>query len=163
MEVAAAVIVFVFLIPYSASVYQGLGYIMQSFFEGTILENIQLSMLVIAVITGIYVFFGGYISTAVNGLIQGVIMMGGVALLIARVLKVLGGLQGGLDTMAAISDGVPAGSLATAFGPSPFNLLVLVLMTSFGTFGLPQMIAKYSGIKSGRPVSRGPSSAWSVH
>lgn len=148
MEIAAAIVVFVFLIPYSASVYQGLGYIMQSFFEGTVLENMQLSMLVIAVITGIYVFFGGYISTAVNGLIQGVIMMGGIGLLIARVLKVLGGLDGGLETMAAISDGVPAGSLATTFGPSPFNLLVLVLMTSFGTFGLPQMIAKYSGIKS---------------
>lgn len=148
MEIAAAAIIFVFLIPYSASVYQGLGYILQSFFAGTVLENMRLSMLLIAVITGIYVFFGGYISTAINGVIQGVIMMGGVVLLIARVLRVLGGLRGGLESMAAIGDGVPAGSLASTFGPSPFNLLILVLMTSFGTFGLPQMIAKYSGIKS---------------
>ncbi len=149
MEMAAAIIIFIFLIPYSASVYQGLGYILQTFFAGTFMENIKVSMLVVALITAIYVFFGGYISTAVNSMIQGIIMIAGVIVIFVRILNVLGGLRNGIDTLASISDkGVPAGSLTSMGGPDAFSLLILVLMTSFGTFGLPQMISKYSGIKS---------------
>ncbi|HEY5466026.1 MAG TPA: sodium:solute symporter [Clostridia bacterium] len=154
MEKAAAVIIFVFLIPYSASVYQGLGYIMQIFFAGTFMENINVSMFVMALITAIYVFFGGYISTAVNSLIQGVIMMGGVVIIFIRILNVLGGLKNGILTLSNISAaGVPAGSLVSAGGPQIYTLVVLILMTSFGTFGLPQMISKFHGIKN-RDTSR---------
>ncbi|MBP7401378.1 MAG: sodium:solute symporter [Clostridia bacterium] len=149
MEMAAAVIVFIFLIPYSASVYQGLGYILQAFFSGTFLENIRVSMGLVALITAVYVFFGGYISTAVNSMIQGIIMVGGVVLIVVKVLGAVGGFGEGMEILSSISDKTfGAGALSSIGGPDPFSLVVLVLMTSFGTFGLPQMIAKYSGIKS---------------
>ena len=146
---AAAVIVFIFLIPAFRSVYQGLGYILQAFFSGTFLENIRVSMGLVALITAVYVFFGGYISTAVNSMIQGIIMVGGVVLIVVKVLGAVGGFGEGMEILSSISDKTfGAGALSSIGGPDPFSLVVLVLMTSFGTFGLPQMIAKSKGSRA---------------
>ncbi len=155
LEKLAAAIVFVFLIPYSASVYQGLGYILQRFFDGTVLADIRLSMLMVAVVTALYIFFGGYVSTAINSLIQGSIMLLGVVFMVIRVLDVVGGFQAGLDILR---DPAVAGAAGTAlvspFGPKPFDLMVLMIMTSLGTFGLPQMVSKFKGIKDRTAVRR---------
>lgn len=155
MEKLSAGIIFIFLIPYSASVYQGLGYILQRFFAGTVFEDIRLSMLMVAAVTAIYIFFGGYVSTAVNSLIQGIIMLVGVLFMVVRVLNLVGGFQSGLALLASPAvAGSSGGVLASPFGPKPFDLLVLVLMTSLGTFGLPQMVSKYKGIRDTKAVHR---------
>lgn len=155
LEKFAAVIIFVFLIPYSASVYQGLGYILQVFFKGTFLQDIRLSMLLMAVITGIYLYFGGYVSTAVNSLIQGLIMVVGLVFMVWKVIAAVGGLPAGVAGLAGISGGtLAAGDLVSIGGPSPFDLVVLVLMTSLGTFGLPQMISKFNSIRDRKATRR---------
>jgi Na+/proline symporter len=139
LERFAALIIFVFLIPYSASVYQGLGYIMQSFFSDSILSDIRVSMLLMAVITGIYLYFGGYVSTAVNSVIQGLIMTFGVIYMVFRVVSLSGGLADGVAGLAAIStDKLPAGTFTSVLGPSPLDLVTLLLMTSLGTMGCPR-------------------------
>lgn len=151
LEKFSALIIFVFLIPYSASVYQGLGYLMQQFFSGTLLADIRLSMLLMAVVTAVYLYFGGYISTAVNSLIQGLIMLFGVIYMIWRVIVAVGGLNTGLADLAALTrDRV----LVSPVGPAPFDLLILILMTSLGTFGLPQMIGKFNGARDRRSIRR---------
>jgi len=155
LERFAALIIFVFLIPYSASVYQGLGYIMQSFFSDSILSDIRVSMLLMAVITGIYLYFGGYVSTAVNSVIQGLIMTFGVIYMVFRVVSLSGGLADGVAGLAAIStDKLPAGTFTSVLGPSPLDLVTLLLMTSLGTMGLPQMISKFNGIRDRKAVKR---------
>ncbi len=153
LERFAALIIFVFLIPYSASVYQGLGHIFVRFFAGTPLENLKLSMLLMAVITAIYLYFGGYISTAINSLIQGIIMLFGTGYMVWKVLDIIGGLQAGREALAANS-AVADGSLASATGPAPFDLLILLLMTSVGTLGLPQMVSKFKGIRDRKTARR---------
>ena len=152
LEKFAAVIIFIFLIPYSASVYQGLGYIMKDFFAGTFLENINYSMLLMAVITAVYLYFGGIISTAVNSTIQGIIMVAGVLYMIWKVLSLVGGLSAGIDSLSQMGAN---GALASIGGTSPFNLIVIMLMTSLGTFGLPQMISKFHSIRDKKSVRRG--------
>lgn len=155
LETLSAGIIFVFLIPYSASVYQGLGYILQRFFAGTFMQDLKVSMFVIAIVTSVYIFFGGYVSTAVNSLIQGIIMLAGVVFMVQRVITVSGGMSAALDTLASLPSAGDAGALASVFGPKPFDLLVLVLMTSIGTFGLPQMVSKYKGIRDRKAVRLG--------
>ncbi|MDD2578972.1 MAG: sodium:solute symporter [Eubacteriales bacterium] len=151
LEKFSALIIFIFLIPYSASVYQGLGYLMQRFFSGTVLADIRLSMLLMAVITAVYLYFGGYISTAVNSLIQGLIMLFGVVYMVWRVIDVVGGLRTGLADLAALTGGE---ALVSPLGPAPFDLIILILMTSLGTFGLPQMIGKFNGVRDRRSIRR---------
>lgn len=148
LKIATALVIFIFLVPYSASVYQGLGYI----FEKTFNIPFIYCMLTIAVLTGIYLLLGGYIATAINDFIQGIIMIAGVTLMIIYVLKnpLVGGLSKGIERLGDITPG-----LGKPFGPAPLSLLSLVVLTSLGTWGLPQMIHKFYAIKDNEAIKRG--------
>jgi SSS family solute:Na+ symporter len=122
--------------------------------------NIDYSVCVIvmAVLTGIYVIAGGYMATAINDFIQGIIMLIGITAVVLSVLNSQGGFLAALDGLARISDESVAttpGVFASFFGPDPLNLLGVVLLTSLGTWGLPQMVQKFYAIKSEKAISKG--------
>ena len=151
MKIATALIIFIFLVPYSASVYKGLGYLFEITFG---IPGIY-CLVGIAVLTGIYLLLGGYVATALNNLIQGIIMLLGVVLMVAYVVGApqVGGFSAGISKLAAIPD---AGKgLASAFSAMPLNLLGLVFLTSFGAWGLPQMIHKFYTIRDKQAIKRG--------
>ena len=154
LKIGASVIIFIFLIPYTASLYNGLSRLFGMAF------NIDYSVCIIlmAVLTAIYVIAGGYMATAINDFIQGIIMLFGIATVIAAVLNSKGGFMAALDGLAKVSD--PAvtdtpGIFASFFGPDPLNLLFVVILTSLGTWGLPQMVGKFYAIKSEKDVHKG--------
>jgi SSS family solute:Na+ symporter len=47
------------------------------------------------------------------------------------------------------------GAFASFFGPDPLNLLCVVILTSLGTWGLPQMVQKFYAIKTEGAISKG--------
>ena len=150
MKITAALIIFVFLVPYCASVYQGLGY----FFESVFKINYVYCMIGMAVLTAIYLLAGGYIATALNDFFQGLVMIVGVVLMVISVLSndAVGGLSAGLSKIAEIDP-----SLASPFG-SPNNVILLVsliLLTSLGTWGMPQMVHKFYAIRNNKAIGRG--------
>ena len=156
LKIAASVIVFVFLIPYTASVYNGLSRLFEMAF------NIPYTWCVIAMalFTALYVILGGYMATAINDFIQGIIMLGGIAAVIGAVLNGQGGFINAISEMAripsdvAITEGQP-GAFTSFFGPDPLNLLGVVILTSLGTWGLPQMIGKFYAIKDEKSIKTG--------
>jgi len=154
LKIAAALIIFVFLVPYSASVYTGLGYL----FEKAIGIPFIWCMIGMAVLTASYVVLGGYIATALNDFFQGIIMIGGVILMAVYIIKnpIVGGLAGGLEQLSNIvgKDETNLG-LATPFGNNVVNLIGLIILTSFGVWGLPQMINKFYSIKSEKMIIKG--------
>ena len=133
MKITAALIIFVFLVPYCASVYQGLGY----FFESVFGLPYEYCMIAMAVLTAIYLLAGGYIATALTDFFQGIIMIAGVVLMVVMVLArpEVGGISAGLAKIAAIPDVGPA--LASPFGSAQNVILLisLILLTSLGTWG----------------------------
>ena len=154
IKIAASVIIFIFLIPYTASLYNGLSRLFGMAF------NIDYSICVIAmaVLTAIYVIAGGYMATAINDFIQGIIMIVGIVAVIVAVLNGQGGFTEALNQLAEVSD--PAiseapGVFASFFGPDPGGLLGVVLLTSLGTWGLPQMVQKFYAIKSEQAINKG--------
>lgn len=154
LKLAASVIIFIFLIPYTASLYNGLSRLFGMAF------NVDYSICVIAmaVLTGIYVIVGGYMATAINDFIQGIVMLVGIVAVILAVLKTQGGFMASLDALARVSDPAVSetpGVFASFFGPDPLNLLGVVLLTSLGTWGLPQMVQKFYAIKSEKSISKG--------
>lgn len=151
LKVASSGIVFVFLIPYTASVYNGLSRLFEMAF------GIPYAYCIIgmAVLTAIYVILGGYMATAINDFIQGIIMLAGIAAVVIFAVAKQGGLYTALTKLGEISDGVPANSLNSIFGPDPLNLLGVVILTSLGTWGLPQMIGKFYAIKDNSAIKRG--------
>lgn len=152
LKVAASIIVFVFLIPYTASLYNGLSSLFGLVFD----IPYWVVILIMAVLTGIYVIFGGYMATAINDFIQGIIMLFGVTAVILAVIKDNGGLLAATQALSAVpAEGWTGGAYSSFFGPMPVFLLFVVILTSLGTWGLPQMVGKFYSIKSENDIHKG--------
>ena len=161
MKILASAIIFIFLVPYSAAVYKGLGSLFGTVFPGV---ETWVWMLIIACLTAIYLVAGGYIATAYTDLIQGIVMIVGVVCLVATVLShdAVGGISGLIQNLSAFeslpSDPNPitGAQLTNIFGGSSFKFLCFnIMLTSFGTWGLPQMIGKFYAIKDTAAIKRG--------
>ena len=154
LKIAASVITFIFLIPYTASLYNGLSRLFGMAFN----VDYTICVIVMAILTGIYVIAGGYMATAINDFIQGIIMLFGICAVIIAVLRSQGGFLAAIDGLAQVSDeavSTTPGVFASFFGPDPVNLFGVVILTSLGTWGLPQMVQKFYAIKSERSISTG--------
>ena len=149
LKIVASFIVFVFLIPYTASLYNGLS----SLFNNVFSIPYWVIVVAMAVLTGVYVIFGGYMATAINDFIQGIIMLVGIVVVIISVLNQNGGLVEAVKTLA---NGQYGGKMYTeVFGPNPIFLMFVVLLTSLGTWGLPQMVGKFYSIKDEGAIKKG--------
>lgn len=156
LKIAAAIIIFIFLIPYTASLYNGLSRL----FEMAFGIPYTYCVIAMAVLTGIYVVLGGYMATAINDFIQGIIMLFGIIAVIAAVMNINGGLN---ETIALLSQESTTTATGTEFkgaftsflGPDIFALIGVVVLTSLGTWGLPQMVQKFYAIKSEKSISTG--------
>ncbi len=149
LKIAASLIVFVFLIPYTASLYNGLSSLFNNVFE----IDYWLVVVIMAVLTGLYVIFGGYMATAINDFIQGIIMLIGIIAVIAAVLLDNGGLTEAVKELTAAPQAGPA--YTSTLGPNPLFLFFVVMLTSLGTWGLPQMVGKFYSIKDEKSVKTG--------
>ncbi|MBE6713368.1 MAG: sodium:solute symporter [Ruminococcaceae bacterium] len=159
MKILAAVIIFVFLVPYSAAVYKGLSSLFSAVFPG--IDN-WIWMLIIACLTAVYLVAGGYVATAYTDLVQGIIMLVGVVCLIFAVLghDSVGGIKGLVENLGNIKaqpgDSVDGKQLTDIFGGDSFKFLCFnIMLTSFGTWGLPQMIGKFYAVKDTAAIKRG--------
>ena len=154
LKLIASVIIFIFLIPYTASLYNGLSRLFGMAFD----IDYTVCVVVMAVLTAVYVIAGGYMATAINDFIQGIIMLVGICAVIGAVLKSQGGFLAALDGLGRVTDPAVSdtpGVFASFFGPDPVGLLGVVLLTSLGTWGLPQMVQKFYAIKSEKSINTG--------
>ena len=154
LKLFSSAVIFIFLIPYTASLYNGLSRLFGMAFN----IPYEYCVLAMSVLTAIYVIAGGYMATAINDFIQGIIMIVGILAVITAVLKTQGGLNSALEALGNISseaEGINAGALTSFFGPDPVNLMGVVLLTSLGTWGLPQMIQKFYAIKNEKAITKG--------
>ena len=160
LKIGASILIFIFLIPYTASLYNGLSRLFEMAFH----IDFMYCIIGMAVLTAVYVVVGGYFATAVNDFIQGIIMLIGIVAVIAAVLNDNGGFINALDKLARVpndsvslvsANGPTPGVFTSFFGPEPLNLLGVVLLTSLGTWGLPQMVSKFYAIKSEKMINKG--------
>ena len=154
LKLAASALIFIFLIPYTASLYNGLSRLFGMAFD----IDYSICVIAMAVLTAIYVIVGGYMATAVNDFIQGIIMLVGIVAVIAAVLNGQGGFQEAMDGLAHVTDPAVSetpGVFTSFLGPDPLSLLGVVLLTSLGTWGLPQMVQKFYAIKSEKAINKG--------
>ena len=155
LKTASALIVFIFLIPYTASVYNGLSRLFGMVFDlGD--NGATYIIIAMAVLSAVYVTLGGYKATALNDFFQGIIMLIGIGTVVALTVQKKDGLSAALSALNDISDAkTPKGTLGSLFGPDPINLLGVVILTSLGTWGLPQMVQKFYAIKDEQAIKKG--------
>lgn len=147
MKVFSALVIFIFLVPYSAAVYKGLGTMFNTIFPTV---SVSVCMLIIAILTAIYLVLGGYVATAYTDFVQGIIMVVGVAAMVIAIVKnpLVGGFAEGIARIKAIDP-----QLVSPWGGSNLKFLCTnILLTSFGTWGLPQMVSKYYAIKDQKSI-----------
>lgn len=147
LKALSAISIFVFLIPYSAAVFQGLGFLFQQNFA----ISMELAVVLIGVFTAVYLVLGGYKSMAMIDLFFGIIMVVGVAILLFFTLQKGGGLKEITRTLAAIDP-----KLVKAVGPpGAWSLFTLVFLTSVAPFAMPQLIQKFYAIKDRQSIRVG--------
>ena len=161
IKIISSVIIFVFLVPYSAAVYKGLGSLFGTVFPGV---ETWVWMLIIACLTAVYLVAGGYLATAYTDLIQGIIMIIGVVSLVISVLAndSVGGISGLIENLKQFEshscdpNPITGAQLTNVFGGSAFKFLcVNIMLTSFGTWGLPQMVGKFYAVKDRSAIKKG--------
>lgn len=162
LRIAASIIAFVFLIPYTAGVYSGLSKLFDMGFG----IPYEYCIIIMALLTSVYVILGGYKATAVNDFIQGLIMLGGIIAVICVILNSQGGLVEAFHKMkevvptahdleSSLYQNFQPGDFASWFGPNAMSLLGVVVLTSLGTWGLPQMVGKFYSITDKSAIKRG--------
>lgn len=150
LKIYSALIIFIFLVPYCATVYKGLGSLFSQIFPIFGENGEVVCMLIIAVLTAIYLVLGGYIATVMTDFIQGIIMLIGVVVMVAVVIAnpVVGGFSEGFAKLRAIDP-----QYTSLFGGNMWSFLLMnILLTSIGTWGLPQMIHKYYAIDNEKNI-----------
>ena len=162
LRIAASIIAFVFLIPYTAGVYSGISKLFDMGFG----IPYEYCIIIMALLTAVYVILGGYKATAINDFIQGIVMLGGIIAVIAVVLNSQGGLVEAFNKMKEVAptahdlesplySNFQPGDFASWFGPNVMSLLGVVVLTSLGTWGLPQMVGKFYSITDESAIKRG--------
>ena len=154
LKIAAAIIIFVFLIPYTASLYNGLSRLFAMAFN----LPFWVCIVIMSVLTAIYVIAGGYMATAINDFIQGIIMAIGIVAVIVAVILTQGGWDQIFLSLSQVEDATVSsqpGVFASFFGPDVVSLFFVVILTSLGTWGLPQMVQKFYAIKDESAIVKG--------
>ena len=154
LKIVASAIIFIFLVPYTASLYNGLSRLFGMAFS----IDYSVCIILMSVLTAVYVICGGYLATAINDFIQGVIMLVGLVAVIWAVIASKGGFMAAVDALARVNDpavSTTPGVFTSFFGPDPLNLLFVVILTSLGTWGLPQMVQKFYAISNEDAIRKG--------
>lgn len=156
LKIVSSVIIFTFLVPYTASLYNGLSRLFEMAFH----IPYQYCVIGMSLLTCVYVVLGGYMAAAVNDFIQGLVMLVGIVVIVASVMLSKGGLTSAIAELSGQSVTTTGGEIfngayTSFFGPDLPALIGVVLLTSLGTWGLPQMVQKFYAIKSEKSISTG--------
>jgi SSS family transporter len=154
LRLAAALVIFVFLVPYTASVYQGLSLLFQS----NLGVSYEQAIVFMALLTGVYLIMGGYLALAFTDFLRGLVELVGVVVMVAFLVHLKGGFTAATtaltDPHAAPALLPPLPGKPAPMFPGWVTLLSLVFITSFGPWGLPQMVQKFYSIKSEDDIRR---------
>lgn len=143
----SAIVIFIFLIPYSAAVFMGLSYL----FEISLGVPYVLILAAMGIFTATYIVLGGYKSMAMIDMIFGIIMTASVLLLLYFTVEKGGGVANITETLHAMEP-----KLVSRVGPPGWwPLFALVFLTSIAPFAMPQLVAKFYAIRDKRSVKIG--------
>ncbi|MDR1301738.1 MAG: sodium/solute symporter [Treponema sp.] len=146
LKPVAASVIFFFLLPYSASVFKGLGHLFEAVFH----IPYDMALLLMIAFTGVYLILGGYFAIAITDFIQGIVMFFGAIVMVGVLASQGGGLG---EILGNVRDQYPL-HVPPENQPTWVTILSLVFMTSFGTWGLPQMTQKFYAIKNEQVISK---------
>jgi solute:Na+ symporter, SSS family len=147
LKLLASIVIFVFMVPYSAAVFMGLSYLFTSNFE----VEYWHALAFMGFFTALYIVLGGYKSMALIDMIFGIIMAVSVTILLFSTIRMGGGMQQISLQLQQINP-----ELTRVVGPPGlWPLLSLVMLTSLAPFAMPQLMQKFYAIKDKQTIKKG--------
>ena len=100
----------------------------------------DLAMFLIAAVAAVYLVLGGYLASLAADFVQGLLIIGGVVFMIVFVMNspTVGGFTHGIST---VLDKMDAAGILRLDGNGIIGLISLILLTSIGTWGMPQTVS----------------------
>ncbi len=166
----AGIVLAVFQTIYLVSIFTGLALLLVILFPGTGQAAYIIAVCLCGGITAIYLIIGGSHSAITSDLMESLLMLFGMLTLVLAGLYAAGGLTGLnanilLDIQAQGATGVPAGT-GNPFLSTPdawflfpnalsMSMIGMGLVTTFGTWGSPQMSTRFFAAKSRKSIRYG--------
>jgi len=145
LKIFAAIIIFIFLLPYSAAAFTGLAYL----FKITLGIDFVYALLGMCLVTAIYLILGGYHAITLNDFIQGMVMLVGSIIMFVILTGKVGGIT---EAVSTIQTNYP---IHLDHKLPPWYIIAgATFMTSCGVWGLPQMVQKFYAIKDEKQILR---------
>ncbi|HNX16863.1 MAG TPA: sodium:solute symporter family protein [Methanoregula sp.] len=135
------------------------------FIEPTLGISYASSLLIFAVITAVYVIFGGLIAVMYTDAFQGTIMFIGMTVLLVLTYMLVGGVTAGNTALTKMADLVPSTlasqgmtgwtSMPTLGSPIWYTLVTtIVLGVGIGVLAQPQLVVRFMTAKDDRSLNR---------
>ncbi len=162
----SGIVIAVFNTIYLVSIFTGLSILLQVLFPG-LDSAYYIAVIVCGAITASYLIIGGSHSAILSDLIESIIMLVGLLTITIGGVVVAGGMAGlnaNIFTDISASAGLPAGANLYAKDPEAWLLfpnalsmamLGMALVTTFGTWGSPQMATRFFTAKDKRSLKYG--------
>jgi SSS family solute:Na+ symporter/sodium/proline symporter len=146
-KMLGALVIFVFMIPYTAAVFMGLSYLFTTNFG----IPYWIALTSMGGFTALYLILGGYKSMAMIDMVFGIIMTIGVIILFTFTVQKGDGIPNILKSLSEINT-----ALAKPVGPPGlWPLISLIFLTSVAPFAMPQLVQKFYAIRDKKSVKVG--------
>ena len=151
IQTFTSIVVLIFETIYLVSIYMGLSLLL-----GVTMGNLGDIAYIIAVaisgaITIIYLNVGGSHGAIFTDAAESVIMLVGVVMIFIFGMVAVGGINGFMGGLQAIEGAeLTQGALTTFTGEGGFGVIGYILVTSFGVWGMPQMISRFYTAEKGK-------------
>jgi len=146
-KLLGSIVIFIFLIPYSAAVFMGISYLFEIFLEVDFLWV----LIAMGVFTASYIVLGGYKSMAMIDMVFGLIMTFCVILMLFFTVNKGGGFIDISEKLSLINPKLTS----TVGPPGLWPLFALVFLTSIAPFAMPQLVQKFMAIRDKKSVKTG--------
>jgi SSS family solute:Na+ symporter len=161
MQYASAVIILIAMPLYASAVLIG----GSRFVETTLAVDFNLALIAFAVITAVYVTFGGLKAVMYTDAMQGIIMLGGMIVLLILTFMLLGDPTTAFTNLSNLSSSMPSSFVSkgmtswTAF-PEFGSEIWLVMVTTIimgvgiGVLAQPQLVVRFMTAKDSKALNR---------
>jgi solute:Na+ symporter, SSS family len=161
MQYTSAIIILIAMPLYAAAVLIG----GSRFVESTLNVDYTLALVAFAIITAIYVTYGGLIAVMYTDAMQGIIMIGGMILLLVLTFMLLGGPTAAFTDLTNLAPQIPT-SLSSkgltswtafpTFGSEIWMVMVttIIMGVGIGVLAQPQLVVRFMTAKDEKTLSR---------
>ena len=164
LTLAAAAIIIIFFVPYTASGFAACGKLFNSLFG----VNYHMAMIISAIVIIVYTTMGGFLAASITDLVQSIVMTIALIIMLMFAVRTAGGMDAVLTNAKSLAGYFsfvqthdPVSKTASPYG---FITIISTMAWGLGYFGMPHILLRFMAIRDENKIklSRRIASIWVV-